>query len=1183
MPQETFTFSGAQDEWTVPSWVDTVQIEVWGAEGGETYNHNAGWGGYAKGIASVTPGETLYVRVGGQGGDGANAYGATGGAGGWNGGGDGGDSGSTVDTETGSGGGGGGASDVRQGGTTLDDRIIVGAGGGGTAGNEVADGSDGGDGGAATGEDGGGGLGGDGGTQTGGGGSFGAGADGANSDTSSGGGGGGGGWYGGGGGSGGGTSADGGGGGSNYVSALTNTTSTRGVQSGDGKIVITYEPKPPQLTVTGERDTEIDLSIEDIADETAIDLYRAESPGSAKGDYTNIATLAADTTSYTDTSRENGETYYYRSTATNAVGESGLSAEESGTTTIPTPSVAIDATVENELTLTWSKADDNPEGEFELFRSTDGSLGSKIADGLALSTTSYTDTTVVDGETYHYTLRRIAPDATADSTQASATTPHPKPTNVAIDDTTLDTRLIISWTDNADNEDGQRVYLSEDGGTTFEQVAELAPDVETYTTDDLVPRSDSQTEFHAYVESYTEDAVAQSDTATGSLDLGWADTDGFLVGLRDRFGNARTLGTGHNVVNNVNFTLEHTAIESWGATVKKDPDILNWALAETFIYVDGEFLFRGILMQDASPQKSGVMDIQGKGITQLLAWDAPGADGTETVTYTSIPVHEAIRDYWGKTPFEATVHDPDVTVILSDEVVQAADTTSEWDALVSVASDVPIEARNGQLEQLQTSFFSEGEERDRDDGNYSFVNGSHYSSGQAAEIAQTGAFLEWDITPEHTIPADRVGVAALHEADDTPEVEWTLDGNHLDTIPGSATSLVFGWTDAADGDYDLGDGYTGGDLQAGTTYTLRVEVLDGSNGAGYWVDGITLYDKAFHDSSTFDTDVNAEGYLSSPQDYGTVTVNLVAFTDTDFNVSGASVISSWNDTSGVQAIQVSNDGGTTWLPDDGTEQNTSSIDVSFDVAETYGTQVQTRFTLDAYGSRTDHTPTEGYQGQAVDSFELQIDATDLAVIDNQDFDGSHYDNLKKLHEAMGGHWTTKHTPDSLAVESYTRGGIVKEKGVDVDWRAIDRKLTFDYSAYANRVARKGKTQDDGTRPTASVTDQSEIDATGWEILDLDIRQDLDSAGDIRSDARSTLPNRTAEGGLKGWIDIVSAVVEPGYSYTIPYWGETMTLEKVQFAESAGEAQGRLDFVGSFDMMQAVNHLARETARTKDGL
>jgi len=230
---ETFAFTGGVQNWVVPTGVTSITVDVYGADG-----HGAqGLGGRVQATHPVTPGETLYLYVGGAG---------TETTGGFNGGGS---AGSKNDH-----GGGGGASDIRRGGTTLYDRIIVAGGGGGTGGNCGPDTAEGGHGGGLIG-----GSGcdfscstscqytGSGGTQTAGGGGgptdhpfCGGNQNGflgvGGSNTSAYGTGGGGGYYGGGSGC-----FEGGGGGSSYTSNLaTNIIHTQGVRSGDGLITITY-------------------------------------------------------------------------------------------------------------------------------------------------------------------------------------------------------------------------------------------------------------------------------------------------------------------------------------------------------------------------------------------------------------------------------------------------------------------------------------------------------------------------------------------------------------------------------------------------------------------------------------------------------------------------------------------------------------------------------------------------------------------------------------------------------------------------------------------------------------------------------------------------------------------------------------------------------------------------------
>lgn len=129
--------SGDSKSWTVPAGVTEISVSAIGGRGGDTYSHLAhpdanrtlgARGGLVSGTLSVTPGQVLHVRVGGNGGL-ADMY-----AGGNRpipGGANGGQPGTPTDGAPSSGS--GGASDIRSGGTTLSHRILVAGGGGGNA------------------------------------------------------------------------------------------------------------------------------------------------------------------------------------------------------------------------------------------------------------------------------------------------------------------------------------------------------------------------------------------------------------------------------------------------------------------------------------------------------------------------------------------------------------------------------------------------------------------------------------------------------------------------------------------------------------------------------------------------------------------------------------------------------------------------------------------------------------------------------------------------------------------------------------------------------------------------------------------------------------------------------------------------------------------------------------------
>lgn len=251
---KTFSFTGAPQPFTVPAGVTSILVGCLGAACG-SYNGAGRGGPPATGALSVTPGQVLWVYVGGQGKSGTSGSPA----GGWNGG------GTAGSGPAGPGTGGGGASDVRQGGQALSNRKIVSGGGGGRPFGVAT----GGQGGGLTGTPGTGAWAGNGGTQSAGGtihastgggptaGALGVGGHGGVNTVGGqhGGGGGGGGYYGGAGGglqSGSGLNPSGGGGGSGYLGGVSGGAfgAAASGSTADGSVTFTFNVPPNVPTLT---------------------------------------------------------------------------------------------------------------------------------------------------------------------------------------------------------------------------------------------------------------------------------------------------------------------------------------------------------------------------------------------------------------------------------------------------------------------------------------------------------------------------------------------------------------------------------------------------------------------------------------------------------------------------------------------------------------------------------------------------------------------------------------------------------------------------------------------------------------------------------------------------------------------------------------------------------------------
>ncbi|WP_049979353.1 fibronectin type III domain-containing protein [Halolamina rubra] len=312
---------------------------------------------------------------------------------------------------------------------------------------------------------------------------------------------------------------------------------------------------PDTPTVTSHTDTSVTIDWPSV--KTA-DSYNVERSESASGPWSVVGQPTG--SGYQDTGLENGEGYHYRVTAENPNGSSSASGSVSQTTDLPAATVdSVSRTASNELTVQWSRNDDNAEGEWEIYRSTaSGQLGTLVADGLALSSREYTAAGPDDGERYYLTVRRVTPDATADA-QGSAVTELPAPTGVTVDGVTGD-QISLSWTDNANNGD-YRVLVSRDGGSTWTTDGDnLGTNATSYTTTNLLDGE----QYTLAVEVTTEHTDSRSGTVDATTELPDEDQPVLGNGVEDEVAVDRE--TAVSDYGDVRLQIRETGTSSWDST-----------------------------------------------------------------------------------------------------------------------------------------------------------------------------------------------------------------------------------------------------------------------------------------------------------------------------------------------------------------------------------------------------------------------------------------------------------------------------------------------------------------------------------------------------------------------------------------------------------------------------------------
>jgi len=251
---------------------------------------------------------------------------------------------------------------------------------------------------------------------------------------------------------------------------------------------------PTNLTATAIDCNRIDLGWTDNSDdETSFKIER-----STNGvNFSQIDTVGADVTTYSDTTAAESTTYWYRVRASNSGGDSGYTNIASATTPacpVNTPAAPTNLTANavscDQIDLGWTDNSNN-ETSFKIERSTDGVNFSQI-DTVGANVIMYNDTTVAESTTYWYRVRASNADGdSAYTNTASATTPA-CPVNPPAAPTNLKAtgkgaaKITLTWTDNSNNEDGFRIYRGTDG-VNFNLLDTVSPNITSY--DDFTAQS----------------------------------------------------------------------------------------------------------------------------------------------------------------------------------------------------------------------------------------------------------------------------------------------------------------------------------------------------------------------------------------------------------------------------------------------------------------------------------------------------------------------------------------------------------------------------------------------------------------------------------------------------------------------------------------------------------------------
>ncbi len=279
----------------------------------------------------------------------------------------------------------------------------------------------------------------------------------------------------------------------------------------------------------GVNDTsQIDLSWIDNNDASATG-FNVDRSTSSGGTYTQVATVGASATTYSDTGLTDGTTYYYEVQASNASTTSSFSNIAGAATDLAAPTNLNASSVStSEIDLSWT---DNSATatQYIIQRSTDGDTYSQIAT-VGSTVTSYPNTGLNEGQTYYYLVAAgNGSGGTSNSVSNNATTFLNAPSGLSATEISAG-QINLSWTDNDGGAAiGYQVLrsTSSTGFTLLYDTGTTGAGVHAYTDTHVFP----STTYYYEVLAYTADAASapssSANAATPTNEVGGVATDNY--------------------------------------------------------------------------------------------------------------------------------------------------------------------------------------------------------------------------------------------------------------------------------------------------------------------------------------------------------------------------------------------------------------------------------------------------------------------------------------------------------------------------------------------------------------------------------------------------------------------------------------------------------------------------------
>ena len=250
---------------------------------------------------------------------------------------------------------------------------------------------------------------------------------------------------------------------------------------------------PSNNTATAISSSKINLSWIDNSDNE--DNFIIERSLSGTSNWSQIASLTAESTTYSNTGLSSNTTYYYRVKAVNSAGSSNWSNTANATTNeeaiIPSAPSSLLATAisSSKINLSWADNSDN-EDNFIIERSLNGTSNWTQITSLTAESTTYSNTGLSSNTTYYYRVKAVNATGSSNwSNTANATTNEeatiPSAPSSLLATAVSASKIDLSWNDNSSNEDDFEIQRSLTGSSGWLQIAIVNANVISYSDEGL--------------------------------------------------------------------------------------------------------------------------------------------------------------------------------------------------------------------------------------------------------------------------------------------------------------------------------------------------------------------------------------------------------------------------------------------------------------------------------------------------------------------------------------------------------------------------------------------------------------------------------------------------------------------------------------------------------------------------